>query len=113
MSINIQNETLLTLSDAALRIPEVGGRRPHPSSLWRWARFGINGVRLEYLRVGQRICTSVEAINRFMQRLAESDRQVCAAKAPKRPSRPVPRTDPDQAKARADSALGREGSTGS
>lgn len=54
--------------------------QPHYSyqMLWRWARRGVcahNGerVRLEHERRGGRLYTSVEAIQRFGQNLAEAD----------------------------------------
>jgi len=45
------------------------GRRPNYTTAWRWHRKGIstpNGrVHLECSRVGGRVMTSVEAVNRF------------------------------------------------
>lgn len=65
----LQNEELFTLARAArktgLKPP------PHPSTLWRWARVGVRGVKLEVRKLGGRIVTSVEALDRFGARLAE------------------------------------------
>ena len=73
MQINIRNEQLLSLSDASRALPPIDGKRPHVSTLWRWCKRGIRGVRLEYVRLGHRICTSREALGRFAQRLADED----------------------------------------
>ena len=66
-------ETLLTLSEAARTVPKLNGRRAHPSTLWRWCRKGVGGVRLQYIRVGRRVATSREALGRFFEALAKAD----------------------------------------
>ena len=71
--IDFQTEKVLSLADATQVVPEIEGRRPCVSTLWRWAKHGVRGTRLEYLRIGNRLCTSVEALSRFSQRLAEAD----------------------------------------
>ena len=76
--IDIESETLLSLSEAASVLPKVNGRRPHVSTLWRWVRRGCRGVFLEHLRFGHRVVTSREALSRFAQRLADVDRQTTA-----------------------------------
>ena len=73
MAIDLTKEQLLSLTDAARALPAIDGRRPHISTIWRWIRRGVRGVRLEHLRLGHRVCTSREALNRFAQRLAEAD----------------------------------------
>jgi len=57
------SEEVLALSAASREIPG----RPHPSTLFRWATGeGCNGVKLEVIRVGRRLFTSREAIQRFL-----------------------------------------------
>ena len=73
MPIDLQNEELLSLTDATRALPPIDGRRPHTSTLWRWCRRGIRGVHLEHVRLGHRVCTTREALERFVQRLAEVD----------------------------------------
>ena len=69
MSINTRNEELLSLSAAARKMPRFGkGKHPHPTTIWRWCTDGIGGVKLDHVRVGRRICTSVEALDRFLNR---------------------------------------------
>lgn len=73
MPINIDNETLLSLTEATKVLPRVNGKRPAIATLWRWCRKGLRGVRLEYVRVGRSIATSREALNRFFNALAALD----------------------------------------
>lgn len=73
MPIDFSKEDLLSLTDAARSLPKVNGKRPHVTTVWRWARFGLNGVCLEYVRLGSRICTSTQALGRFANALAAVD----------------------------------------
>ncbi len=66
----LQDETIVTFTEAARFLPKLNGRRPHPSTLWRWARKGVSGVHLETRRIGSRFVTSVEALDRFASALA-------------------------------------------
>jgi hypothetical protein len=70
MSINLHNETLLTLNQAARMLPP--SRRGRPVSLsciYRWVLDGVKTatgkIRLEALRIGGRWLTSAEALERF------------------------------------------------
>ena len=45
------------------------GRRLSCSTIFRWASKGLNGHRLETLRIGGTACTSEAAIKRFFGRL--------------------------------------------
>lgn len=73
MPIDIEKETLLSLTQATKVVPTVNGRRPAIATLWRWCRKGLGGVNLEYVRIGRNIATSREALNRFFNRLAAID----------------------------------------
>lgn len=64
IQINIQSETLLTLSDALRRLPT----KPSPATAWRWKNKGVNGVKLPAIRCGGRWITSVEAMAEFVRR---------------------------------------------
>ena len=46
------------------------GKRPHVSTIFRWALRGVRGIRLETIRIGGTLCTSEEALVRFFQRLS-------------------------------------------
>ncbi len=85
-------EQLLSLTDAAKRVPRIGRRKVHTSTIYRWCRRGIRGVHLEYVRVGHRMATSSEALTRFFNRLAEADKQI----RPENPAR-SPRVSPTTA----------------
>lgn len=68
------SEKKITLAQATRLAPG----RPHPSTLWRWARRGVrarNGeqVHLEHGRFGRTIFTTAEALNRFADRLTRAD----------------------------------------
>ena len=65
----LNNEQILTFSEAANALPPIGGKRPHASTIWRWARKGCRGVRLEVRRLGGRFVTSIEALDRFSKTL--------------------------------------------
>lgn len=73
MPINPETETTVSLTEAAKIIPRRNGKRAAISTIWRWCRKGIKGVRLEYIRVGRNIATSREALNRFYEALAQAD----------------------------------------
>ena len=103
MAIDLACEELLSLTDAAKALPTIDGRRPHVSTIWRWCRRGVRGVRLEYVRLGHRVCTTREALGRFAQRLADADEQPVE----KTTTTPKRRTAKQRAKAvaQADRAL--------
>jgi len=77
--LDLTNESPLSLTEATKYLPSLGGRRLHVSTLWRWARRGCHGVRLEYSRLGHRVVTTKEALSRFAARLAEADAEADAA----------------------------------
>jgi hypothetical protein len=67
------DEVLITLTEAAKRLPRLDGKKVSVCTLWRWCRVGLRGVFLEYVRVGRTICTTREAMLRFFSRLADLD----------------------------------------
>jgi hypothetical protein len=70
MAIDPLAEEVLSMSQAARRLPRLRADRPvSPSTLWRWATNGLRGTRLEIIRVGGTTCTSVEALGRFFTAL--------------------------------------------
>src|SRR5580692_5409866 len=65
------HEDLLTLTRAARILPRRrAGRKPHPSTLYRWSTSGCRGVVLETIQIGATRCTSREALGRFFDRLS-------------------------------------------
>jgi hypothetical protein len=88
----LTNETLVTLAEAARHIPARSGKRIHCSTIWRWHAKGVwtrsgRRVRLEALRLGGRVLTSVEALERFGVELAAAN-LIDDEPAPSRSSRP-------------------------
>jgi len=75
MGIDINQETLYTLTEATKHLPTLNGRKVSANAMWRWCAKGIQGVHLDHVRLGGRICTSVEALNRFANTLAEQAKE--------------------------------------
>lgn len=66
---------LLTLPEVSRLLPG----KPHPSTLWRWRKKGVSGVKLRTVRVGGRTYVQRRALEQFveaMTRAAESDEAV-------------------------------------
>jgi hypothetical protein len=75
MGIDIQQEELIRLGDVPKlkNLTRVRGSKPiHVSCIYRWALAGKKGIRLETLKVGGTLCTSVEALQRFFDALTEA-----------------------------------------
>lgn len=49
------------------------GKRLHISTVHRWATRGLQGVKLETIRFGGTLCTSIEAIQRFCDTLSDPE----------------------------------------
>jgi hypothetical protein len=76
--INVADEQLLTLVEAARRLPSRRcGKRVHSATVYRWISRGIRGVRLESIRVGGSTYTSAEAIQRFAHKLSGGAAEHC------------------------------------
>jgi hypothetical protein len=72
MAIDLQTESLRSLTEAARLLPPARSNRPpHTSCLLRWILHGVNTrngrVHLEAVRLGGRWLTSVEALQRFAE----------------------------------------------
>jgi hypothetical protein len=64
--IDIQTEEVAPFAEATQWVPRrLGKKRPAVSTLWRWYKLGINGVRLETILVGTVRCTSRQSLQRF------------------------------------------------
>ena len=112
MPIDLNNETVGSLSEIARMLPPYQGRRLHPSTLWRWSSKGLKGVRLETLRLGGRILCSVEAVTRFAANLTELDQHPADDDPPaevrqKAKRRTPTQRDRDVARARKELEAGR------
>lgn len=63
----ILTEDVLTLQDARREIASVTGQRPDKTTLYRWCLRGVGGIKLEHIRLGDRILTSRQALTRFIE----------------------------------------------
>jgi hypothetical protein len=92
-------ERMVSFAEAAALLPTLHGKRVSTTSVWRWARKGLFGVKLEVVRIGARFLTSIEALERFNKTVGaippggpESDRpEKCRKVAPMKPRRPASR----------------------
>jgi hypothetical protein len=68
------NDTLISLQEAALLLPRRRGGKPtHPVTIARWAAHGLNGVKLDVLRVGSMTFTTNDALQRFCDELTQRE----------------------------------------
>ena len=69
--INIDTETVVTFREASKKLPiRREGKKPHVATFYRWSKCGLRGVCLETIQVGGTLCTSLEALQRFFDRLS-------------------------------------------
>lgn len=61
-------ERLIPLKEAANHLPKRSGKKVHYSTLYRWATKGTRGRILETSMVGGVRFTSLEALERFVER---------------------------------------------
>ncbi|MCS7466126.1 DUF1580 domain-containing protein [Stieleria sp. ICT_E10.1] len=66
----VLTEDAITLAEVPAMLP---GRRPHVSTVWRWYRTGVRGVRLEAVKIGRSVITSRQAVTRFLTHLNASN----------------------------------------
>lgn len=64
-SLNILCEDVATFVELSNLFPS--SHRPHVSTIWRWHKRGINGVKLEAVKLGNSIVSSKQALTRFLQ----------------------------------------------
>lgn len=69
--IYITRETCFRLTEAPKYLPCRNGRNISTSTIFRWAQRGVNGCRLEVIRIGGAMFTSSEALQRFSERLTQ------------------------------------------
>ncbi len=69
--IDLKTETVMSLTEATKHLPTRRGKKPHVSTLYRWAQRGVRGEVLETIQVGGVLCTSLEALQRFCDGLTK------------------------------------------
>ena len=98
--IDISSEAVVTLTEATHHLPRRRkGKRPAVSTIFRWAQHGCRGIRLETIQVGGSKCTSIEALQRFFDRLT-------AAAHPETPTEGAPQVEDHEATERELDQLG-------
>jgi hypothetical protein len=96
--IDLANETLISLADVPDHLPlRRGGKRPHVSCIYRWVQRGCRGIRLEVLQVGGTKCTSLQALQRFFDRLSAGSQYVTKNRTPKQRRRVAEKANADLA----------------
>ena len=90
--IDIATETILTPDEARRQIPGRQGKKMDLCTLYRWMQRGRKGIRLEYVCIGGKQCTSKQALARFFLRLTEAEekKKAAAAKEAGTPIAPFP-----------------------
>jgi hypothetical protein len=65
--IDLQTETPIYLADVPAYLPKhpTSGKRVHINAIYRWARAGVRGVKLETIAIGGTLATSIQALQRF------------------------------------------------
>jgi hypothetical protein len=85
--IRIETETVRPLAAWPRRLPRRPRGRPISlATLYRWSTIGCRGVVLETLQVGGTRCTSLEALQRFFDRLSSAGREPAPSEAGARQS---------------------------
>ena len=96
---DLEAETVVSLSDATKHLPRRRrGKRPHLATLYRWSTNGVRGVKLEVIRVGSTLCTSLEALQRFCDRCTTGDPDTPVATTKER-KREIDRSEKELAEA--------------
>lgn len=74
--MSLLDESPITLGRAR-KLPELtrNGKPPSFTTLLRWVRNGVKGVKLESIRLGGSICTSRPAAIRFVEALTNRDQK--------------------------------------
>lgn len=73
MAINIATEEMISLSQAASELPgRKFGRTTSRWTVYRWAKQGCRGQKLETVCVGGTLFTSRQALHRFFGELKRS-----------------------------------------
>src|SRR5262245_11402929 len=71
--LDISNEDLITLDEAAQLIPVGRCRRLlNLSTIFRWITEGVGGIRLDAIRIGARWLTTEAALQQFARQLTEA-----------------------------------------
>ncbi len=83
--IDIACDELIPIREVPKRLPKKPcGKRIHISAVYRWMQKGVRGVKLDFVFIGGTRYTSVEALQRFVDRLSMNDRGIPRESTPRR-----------------------------
>ncbi len=82
---HLQQDSPLSLSEAAAMIGRSCGKKPSASTCSRWVLKGVRGVRLEAVRIGGKFYTTTVAVNEFINQLSRVSQSTGVSVAPSRP----------------------------
>lgn len=86
--IDLSREKTIDFREVPKFVEKLRGHRPHISAVYRWAELNRDGVALEYLQTPKGRITSVEAIQRYFERLTRRN-QPFASLTQARPTQAV------------------------
>ena len=66
MVARVLSENCVSFPQARTEIENIIGTRPDLTTMHRWRKRGLGGVRLDCARIGRAYYTSIQAINRFI-----------------------------------------------
>jgi hypothetical protein len=81
----LRPESRLTLTEVAVIIGSQTGRRPSSSTCWRWALKGVRGKKLDVIRIGGTLYTTLASVEAFL----DGQPSTPSAGQPPPPSRPA------------------------
>lgn len=111
--IDLQKEQLIAIREVPRLLPrQANGKRVHLSAVYRWMQRGRRGVRLEYLKIGGRRFTSLEAVQRFAEACTRADQVQSPNQQCTTPTSKQRRREADKAAKRVKEILGRGSGSG-
>ena len=61
----ILSENIVSISEARVELQKLTNKRHDKATICRWIHKGVGGVRLDGIKLGNALYTSLEALNRF------------------------------------------------
>lgn len=71
VAFDLNEEGLLPIREVPKYLANIGGRRVHVSTVYRWLTAGTDGRRLEAIKLGGQTFTSKPALARFAEAVSQ------------------------------------------
>ncbi len=85
------DDELVPLVEVARSLPRLRNGRPvHVATVWRWAKRGLGGVKLETIKIGGTTCTSKAALRRFFSQRSRGEVDLSSPTTEGRPAEQSP-----------------------